>query len=87
MSTFARNVGWTRAVADKHAAFLAWGDELARICDALDSRSHDRKNLNRLLFEVHQLAQEWAYTVRVLAVTNDDVVLTTMPRHFGTLVL
>ena len=88
VASFARNEGWTRTVAAKHAEFVAWAAEIMRACEALDSRSHDRKKLNRLLSEVRSFANEWACTLRVLdEVANDDGVTTVPRRHLETMVL
>lgn len=71
--SFARNVGWKRAVAEKHAEFMAWCAGVVRACEATESRSHDRKKYNRVLSEARTLADEWNTTLKLLAHGENDV--------------
>jgi hypothetical protein len=86
VSTFTRNAGWTRAVAEKHAEFLTWGAGIVRACEAMDSRSHDRKKLNVLLSEAGTLANEWACTLAVIS-DNDTGAVAVPRRRLETMVL
>ena len=56
---------FSRIAAEHHAEFMEWGAGVVGACEAVDSRSHDRKRYNRLLWEARQLADAWAYTLEM----------------------
>lgn len=61
---------FSRTAAEHHAEFTEWVVGVVGACEAVDSRSHDRKRYNRLLWEARQLAVAWAYTLE-MAQCND----------------